>query len=388
VTGRGRLTRKTKEEPLMRAAVLHNLNEPLDVTDVEIDEPHAGEVRVRMQASSVCHSDLSVIEGVIPFMMPMVAGHEGAGIVEAVGPGVSRVKEGDHVIVSWVATCEKCFFCLRGQPQLCQSGLAAFGNMDDGTSRMRIGGETIYHGLNAATFAESTVLRETAVVAIPQEIPFEIAALVGCGVTTGIGAAIHTAKVEPGERVVVIGCGGVGLSIIQGARVAGASIIIAVDPLETRRKAAIEFGATDALEAGDGAVDAVKALTDGHGADAAFEAVGRVPLQSQAYDMTRAGGRTILVGLPGMDAELSVNTFFMIVGEKQVHGSFYGSARPARDFPMILELNRQGRIDLQKLVTSTLPLQRINEAFDAMRAGEQLRTVIMLGADSGNGKAH
>jgi S-(hydroxymethyl)glutathione dehydrogenase/alcohol dehydrogenase len=371
----------------MRAAVLHSLNEPLDVTDVEIDEPHAGEVRVRMQASGVCHSDLSVIEGVIPFMFPMVAGHEGAGIVEAVGPGVSRVKEGDHVIVSWVATCEKCFFCLRGQPQLCQSGLAAFGNMDDGTTRLRIGGETIYHGLNAATFAESAILRETAVVAIAPEIPFEIAALVGCGVTTGIGAAIHTAKVEPGERVAVIGCGGVGLSIIQGARVAGASTIIAIDPVASRRQAAVDFGATDVLEAGDGAVDAVKGLTDGHGADAAFEAVGRASLQSQAYDMTRPGGRTILVGVPGLDADLSIKTLFMVFGEKQVRGSFYGSARPSRDFPMILELNRRGLIDLQKLVTSTLPLQRINEAFDAMRAGEQLRTVIMLGADSGNGKA-
>ena len=246
---------------------------------------------------------------------------------------------------------------------------------------MNIGGETIYHGLNAATFAESTILRETAVVAIPADIPFEIAALVGCGVTTGIGAAIHTARVEPGERVVVIGCGGVGLSIIQGAMVAGASTIIAIDPVETRRQAAIEFGATDVLEAGDGAVEAVKALTDGHGADAAFEAVGRPPLQSQAYDMTRPGGRTILVGVPGMDAELSLRTFFLVLGEKQVRGCFYGSARPARDFPMILELNRQGRIDLRKLVTSTLPLQRINEAFDAMRAGEQLRTVITLGDD-------
>ncbi len=363
----------------MRAAVLHNLNEPLDVTDVEIDEPHAGEVRVRMQASGVCHSDLSVIEGVIPFRLPMVAGHEGAGIVEAVGPGVTRVKEGDHVIVSWVATCEKCFFCLRGQPQLCQSGMATFGSMDDGTSRLKIGDEVIFHGLNAATFAESTVLRETAVVAIPDDVPFEVAAMVGCGVTTGIGAAIHTAGVQPGERVAVIGCGGVGLSIIQGSVVAGAGRIIAIDPVESRRQAALEFGATDAVEAGDGAVDAVKALTDGRGADVAFEAVGRGALQSQAYEMTRNGGRTILVGVPSLDTELSVKTFFLIMGEKQVRGCWYGSARPARDFPAILELDRLGRIDLKKLVTQTLPLDRINEAFDAMRKGEQLRTVITLG---------
>jgi S-(hydroxymethyl)glutathione dehydrogenase/alcohol dehydrogenase len=369
----------------MQAAVLHSLNQPLDVTDVDIDHPRSGEVRVRMQASSVCHSDLSVIEGVIPFMLPMVAGHEGAGIVEECGPNVSRVKEGDHVIVSWVATCERCYFCLHGQPQLCQSGLADFGNMDDGTTRLRIGDETIYHGLNAATFAESTILRETAVVSIPADIPFKVAAMVGCGVTTGVGAAIHTAQVKPGERVAVIGCGGVGLSIIQGCRVAGAAAIIAIDPVAYRRESALKFGATHALEAGESAVDEVKALTDGMGADVAFEAVGKGALQRQAYDITRPGGRTILVGVPKMDTEVSLNTFFQVVGEKMIRGSFYGSAYPARDFPWILELYRAGRLDLDAMATQTLPLARINEAFDAMRQGEQLRSVIALGPEVGDG---
>jgi S-(hydroxymethyl)glutathione dehydrogenase/alcohol dehydrogenase len=372
----------------MRAAVLHSLNEPFDITDVEIGEPQSGEVQVRMQASGVCHSDLSVIEGVIPFMLPMVGGHEGAGIVEAVGPGVTKVKEGDHVIISWVATCEKCFFCTHDQPQLCQSGLAAFGNMDDGTTRLKIGDETLYHGLNAATFADSTIVRETAVVKIPDDIPFGVAALVGCGVTTGVGAAIHTGAVQEGESVVVIGCGGVGLSVIQGAKIAGATSIIAVDPVESRRQAAKQFGATDVVEAGDQATEKVRELTDGRGVDVGFEVVGKPALQQQAYDMTRAGGRTVLVGMPSMEGEIPVNTFFMIVGEKQLKGSFYGSARPARDFPWILEQYKQGRIDLDALATQTLPLERINEAFDAMRAGEQLRTVIALGVDSGNGKAH
>lgn len=366
----------------MQAAVLRTPNQPYEIVDVQLDEPHDGEVRVRMQSSGVCHSDLSVMDGVIPFMLPMVGGHEGAGIVEAVGPGVTKVKEGDHVIISWVATCEKCFFCTHDQPQLCQSGMAAFGSMDDGTTRLKIGDEVIYHGLNAATFAESTVVRETAVVKIPDDIPFNVAAMVGCGVTTGIGAAVHTGHVQEGETVAVIGCGGVGLSVIQGAKVAGAGSIIAIDPLQSRRDAAINFGATEAIEAGDGAVEAVKALTEGRGADAAFEVVGKAPLQQQAYDMTRAGGRTVLVGVPSIDSEVAVRTFFMIMGEKQLRGSWYGSARPSRDFPWILDLYREGRIDLDSLATQTLPLARINEAFDAMRAGEQLRTVLTLGPET------
>jgi S-(hydroxymethyl)glutathione dehydrogenase/alcohol dehydrogenase len=371
----------------MQAAILRGLNEPFQVTEVEIDGPKAGEVMVRMQASGVCHSDLSVIDGVIPFMLPMVGGHEGAGIVEEVGPGVTRVQAGDHVIISWVATCEKCFFCTHDQPQLCQSGLAAFGNMDDGTTRLKIGEETIYHGLNAATFAESTIIRETAVVPIPKDIPFGVAALVGCGVTTGVGAAVHTGDIQKGERAAVIGCGGVGLSVIQGAKIAGAGKIIAIDPVESRRRAAKKFGATDVVEAGDDATEKVKELTDGMGADAVFEVVGKPALQQQAYDMTRAGGRAILVGMPSMEGEVAINTFFMIVGEKQLKGSFYGSARPSRDFPWILDLYREGRLDLDALATQTLPLERINEAFDAMRAGEQLRTVIALGPEAGNGKA-
>ncbi|HEV3235067.1 MAG TPA: Zn-dependent alcohol dehydrogenase [Candidatus Dormibacteraeota bacterium] len=371
----------------MQAAVLRNLNEPFEITEVEIGEPQAGEVLVRMQASGVCHSDLSVIEGVIPFMLPMVGGHEGAGIVEAVGSGVTKVQPGDHVIISWVATCEKCFFCTHDQPQLCQSGLAAFGNMDDGTTRLKIGDETIYHGLNAATFAEHTIVRETAVVKIPDDIPFGVAAMVGCGVTTGVGAAVHTGAVQEGERVAVIGAGGVGLSVIQGAKIAGATTIIAIDPVETRRAAALKFGATDAVEAGEGATEKVKEMTDGMGVDVAFEVVGKPPLQQQAYDMTRAGGRTILVGMPSLEGEVTINSFFMIVGEKQLKGSFYGSARPSKDFPWILDQYRQGRLDLDSLATQTLPLDRINEAFDAMRAGEQLRTVIALGPEAGNGKA-
>jgi S-(hydroxymethyl)glutathione dehydrogenase/alcohol dehydrogenase len=360
----------------MLAAVLHNPNEALDVTEVEIDGPRQGEVRVRLEATGICHSDLSVINGTIPFLTPTVLGHEGAGVVEEVGPGVTRVGVGDHVIVSWVATCGICFFCRRGQQQLCQSGIAAFGNMDDGTTRLRIGDTTLYHGLNAATFAEQTILRQTAVVPIPKDVPFDVAALVGCAVTTGVGAAIRTAHVEPGERVAVIGCGGVGLNVIQGCRLAGASTIIAVDPVASRREAATRFGATDTVAGGDGAIADVKALTDGVGPDVVFEVVGLAALQQQAYDMTRPGGRVIMVGVGSMDTQTSFNTLFLTFTEKVIKGCFYGSANPDRDFPWILDLYKAGRLDLDSLVTQTLPLSRINDAFEAMRRGEQLRSIV------------
>ncbi|HEY6377906.1 MAG TPA: Zn-dependent alcohol dehydrogenase [Candidatus Dormibacteraeota bacterium] len=362
----------------MRAAILHQLDAPLDVTEVEIDGPRAGEVRVRVEAAGVCHSDLSIVDGRIPFPLPCVMGHEGAGVVTEVGDGVTRVREGDHVIVSWVAMCGRCFYCTHRQPQLCQSGMGAFGTMADGTTRLRLGDTALRHGLNAATFAEQTIVRETAVVPIPADVPLAVAALVGCGVTTGVGAAIRTAAVEPGERVAVIGCGGVGLSVIQACRLAGATTIIAIDPVASRRGAALRFGATHALEAGDSVRAAAKPLTDGIGPDVVFEVVGLPTLQRQAFELARPGGRVILVGVGSPHSETSFNTMFLTVAERVIRGCFYGSAYPDRDFPWILEMYRAGRLDLDALVTQTLPLERINEAFDAMRAGEQLRTVIRV----------
>jgi S-(hydroxymethyl)glutathione dehydrogenase/alcohol dehydrogenase len=362
----------------MRAAVLHALNEPLDVTDVDIAAPRAGEVRVRIEAAGVCHSDVSIVDGRVPFPLPCVMGHEGAGVVTEVGQNVTRVREGDHVIVSWVAMCGRCFYCRHGQPQLCQSGMGARGVMDDGTTRFRHAGTSLYHGINAATFAEHTILRETAVVPIPADVPFGVAALVGCGVTTGVGAAIRSAEVEPGERVAVIGCGGVGLSIIQASRLAGATTIIAVDPTASRREAALRLGATHALEGGEEARAATRALTDGIGPDVVFEAVGFPELQRQAFDLARRGGRVILVGLGSPKSETAFNTMFLTMAERTIRGCFFGSAFPDRDFPWILAMYRAGRLDLDALVTQTLPLERINEAFDAMRAGEQLRTVVTM----------
>jgi NDMA-dependent alcohol dehydrogenase len=351
-------------------------NQPLEVREVELDGPGPGEVLVRIAATGVCHSDLSIIDGVIMSLVPNVLGHEGAGVVEEVGTGVTRVKPGDHVIASWVAACRSCFYCVHGQPQLCLSGVRSNGMMDDGTTRFHLDGGTLYHGLNAATFAEATVLRASAVVPIPADVPFEVAALVGCGVTTGVGAAIRTAHVQPGERVAVIGCGGVGLSVIQGCRLAGASTIVAIDPVESRRQAALRMGATHASSPDD-AARLVRELTEGINADVVFEVVGRAELQRSAWEMTRRGGRTVLVGVPAMDAETTLPSLMLTIGERAVLGCIYGSADIDRDFPWLLELYRTGRLDLDALVTQRLPLEGVNDAFDAMRRGEQLRTVLV-----------
>ena len=350
--------------------------QPLEVREVELDGPQAGEVLVRIAATGVCHSDLSIIDGVIMTLTPNVLGHEGAGVVEEVGSGVTRVKPGDHVIVSWVAACRSCFYCVHGQPQLCLSGVRSNGMMDDGSTRLHLDGGTLFHGLNAATFAEATVLRASAVVPIPEDVPFEIAALIGCGVTTGVGAAIRTAHVQPGERVVVIGCGGVGLSVVQGCRLAGASTIVAVDPVESRREAARRMGATHACVPDD-ATRLTRELTEGINADVVFEVVGRAELQRAAWELTRRGGRTVLVGVPAMDAETTLPSLMLTIGERAVLGCIYGSADIDRDFPWLVGLYRAGRLDLDSLVTQRLPLERINDAFDAMRRGEELRTVLV-----------
>jgi S-(hydroxymethyl)glutathione dehydrogenase/alcohol dehydrogenase len=351
---------------------------PLEVVDLRLDEPRHGEVRVRLHAAGVCHSDLSIAEGRIGSPLPVVLGHEGAGVVEAVGPGVRSVAPGDHVVISWVPMCGRCSFCLNGQPQLCTSGAYTPGVMEDGSTRLHDGDGDIHHGLHAATFAEATVVREGSVVRIDPDVPFAAAALVGCAVTTGVGAALRTAEVRAGESVVVIGCGGVGLSVIQGCRLAGASRIVAVDTVPARLAAAQRFGATDAVVGGDGASGEVRRLTAKLGADVVFEVAGHPALQRQAWDMTRRGGRTILVGVPAQDGETSFPSLLLAVSEKTLKGCYYGSAHPPRDFPWLLGLYRAGRLDLDSLVTQTLPLDGVNQALDAMRRGEQLRTVLDL----------
>lgn len=362
--------------PAIQAAVCSAAGAPLEVRELQLDEPHEGEVLVRLRATGVCHSDLSAVDGAIASRFPVVVGHEGAGVVEAVGPSVRRVLPGDHVVLSWVATCRRCFWCTHGQPQLCLSGVRHNGAMDDGTTRLRLAGEPVYHGIDVAAFAEATVVRETAVVPIDASTPFERAALAGCAVTTGVGAVVRTADVRPGERVVVVGCGGVGLSAVQGARLAGASLIVAVDPVEARREAALRLGATHALDPTDGLPKAIKGMTDGIGADAVLECAGRSELQRLAWDLTRRGGRTVLVGLPAATAETTFPGLLLTIWERQIRGSFYGSCDPQRDIPWILELAEAGRLDLDALISQRITLADVDDALAAMRRGEQLRSVV------------
>jgi S-(hydroxymethyl)glutathione dehydrogenase/alcohol dehydrogenase len=362
----------------VRAAVMRAVGARLEIADLRLDPPRAGEVQVRLHAAGVCHSDLSMLEGGIGTPVPVVLGHEGAGVVEAVGEGVRSVSEGDHVVLNWVPMCGRCFFCLHDQPNLCTSGAYTPGLMDDGTTRLHDGDAPVHHGLHAATFAERTVVREGSVVKVDGDIPFAVAAVVGCAVTTGVGAALRTAEVRAGERVAVIGCGGVGLSVIQGCRLAGAERIIAIDTVASRLDAAQRFGATDIVEGGDRAASAVRAMTGKLGVDVAFEVAGVPALQRQAWDMTRRGGRTILVGVPRQEGETTFPSLLLSVSEKTLKGCYYGSAYPPRDFPQMLSLYRAGRLDLDSLITQRLPLEGINDALDAMRRGEQLRTVIEL----------
>ncbi|HVE91055.1 MAG TPA: Zn-dependent alcohol dehydrogenase [Actinomycetota bacterium] len=362
----------------MKAAVLQAFGEPVTITDVELAPPKAGEVLVRIRATGVCHSDLSMQQGKLPYPLPCVLGHEGAGVVEQVGPGVASVAPGDHVVVVWSPICGHCFYCLRGQAHLCETS-QVLGLMEDGTSRLSRDGETLYHAINAATFAEAAVLRENSVVKIPDDVPFEIAAVVGCGVLTGVGAAVKTASVRPGDSVVVVGCGGVGINVIQGARLAGADPIVAVDAVAGKLEMAQRFGATHTVNASEtDAAAAVLGLTEGRGADAAFEVVGNVKLQRQVYDMTRRGGSAVFVGVAPFGDEVSLPSLFLTLGEKKVLGCFYGSCDPRRDIPWILSLWRAGKLDLEGLISQRSVLENINDAFEDMQAGKVIRTVLSL----------
>lgn len=364
----------------MRAALVTNYGDPVQITEVDLAPPQDGEVLVRIEAAGVCHSDLSVVQGKLPYPLPCVIGHEGAGVVEEVGPGVRTVKPGDRVIVNWTPRCGQCYWCNRGQAHLCQTGHSTLGLMDDGTSRLSREGQMLFHGINAATLAERAVLREGNVIPIDDDVPFDIAAVVGCGVMTGVGAAINTARLEPGETAAVIGLGGVGMSVIQGARAAGAGRIIAIDPVNSKLEAAKRFGATDTINpTSTDVASAVLEATSGRGADVAFEAVGVPALQRQAFDITRRGGRTVMVGVTGLTDELTIPSMFMTLYEKSILGTFYGGGDPRSEIPRVLDMWRAGRLDLESMVTGRGKLDDVNAAFETMRSGESIRTVLTPG---------
>lgn len=359
---------------MTRAAVLRDHTAPLDVVDVTLDPTGPEQVRVRLAATGVCHSDLSIVRGALRHPLPAVPGHEGAGVVTEVGSAVTRVQPGDHVILNWTPACGACFFCGKGEPWLCDRAAADALKAPYAT----LDGERLLPVLGAGAFAEETLVLERAVVKIPEDVPFEIAALVGCAVTTGFGAVTNTAQVRPGDSVVVIGCGGVGLSIVQGARHAGAVRIVAVDLTEEKRALAKDLGATDTIDGADDVEQAVRALTEGRGADHAFEAIGRADTIKTAYRITRRGGNVVVVGAGRHDDLVSFSALELFFQARKLIGCVYGSADVARDFPRILGLYRSGALDLDRLITHRVPLDGVNDALAAMEAGEGARTVVVF----------
>lgn len=364
-----------------KAAVLHEPNTPLRFETVVVSPPGRGEVQVRMHAAGVCHSDLHVMKGDQPMKMPIILGHEGAGIVEAVGEGVESVVEGDHVIPIWRMSCGVCEYCLGGRPALCDVGTAMrfTGRMPDGRTRFHsTGGEEILHYAGVSTFSELSTMPEGAVVKIPKDFPLEFAALIGCGVITGFGAVFNAGDVSAGDTVAVFGCGGIGLNIVQSARIAGAVKIIAVDTMPKKLEFARRFGATDVVDAKQGdPVEAVRELTGGLGVDFAFEAVGLPQPIEQAYDSTRKGGTCVVVGIAPPSARAAINVNQLVYAEKTLKGSIYGSTRPRIDLHRLIDLHRAGRLDLDGLLTRTYPLSEINEAYAALEQGEIARSLVL-----------
>jgi S-(hydroxymethyl)glutathione dehydrogenase/alcohol dehydrogenase len=358
----------------MRAAIFTELNGPLSVEDVSPIEPGSGDVVVRITASGVCHSDLHVINGSLPMPPPCILGHEGTGIVEAVGPEVKGLQVGDRVIGTFIPACGVCWHCLRDESHLCENTYTVMGSpratRGDGTPLMTMTG--------LGTFAEYMTCAEMSLVKIETDVPDEQLALIGCGVTTGVGAALNTARVQPGDTVAVIGCGGVGQSVIQGANIAGASQIIAVDPVALKRESALGLGATHTVDPNEGdAVEQVKALTGGRGVDFAFEVIGMPATVAQAFDMARSGGAAVAVGVSHFTESITVPSFPLVLSEKRLLGCVYGSAQVRRDFPRLVGFVENGRLDLEHMISRTMPLTDINEAFRAMKDGEVIRSVLV-----------
>lgn len=350
---------------------------PLVVDDLELAEPRAGEVRVRITATGVCHSDLATLSGDSPWPSPAVMGHEGAGEVVSVGPGVTSVRPGQACVISWVPHCGACFFCRRGEVHLCSEHRHSLGLMADGTARFSWRGQALTGTIWSGTWAAETVLRASQVIPVPSDVPASVAALIGCGVLTGCGAVFNTARVRPGERVAVIGCGGVGLSVVQACRIAGASVILAVDPFASKREIAVSLGATHACEP-DAMRAEAKRLTDGIYPDVAFEVVGRSSLQRAAHDLVRTGGRAVLVGMPARGDDPTFSGFDQLFfREKSILPSYYGGSDPVRDVPRLLGLWRSGQLRLDELVTAQRPLADAPDALDQLVRGEAIRTVLI-----------
>ena len=357
----------------MKAAVCYEFNKPLVVEQLELEKPHKGEVKVRMAATAVCHSDIHFICGDMGGKVPFVPGHESAGLIDEVGEGVTSVKAGDPVVLSLLRSCGACVYCKTGRPNMCEAKWPL-----DSESRMKNkGGQSIGHGLRVASFAEYAVVDQSQVVKIPANMPLDRAALLACGVITGFGAVVNRAKVKPMSSVAVMGVGGVGLNAIQGARISGAYPIIAIDTLDTKLQAARTFGATHTVNAKQtDPVQAVKDMTSGQGVDYAFITVGVTAAVRQGLSMIGRQGMTVIVGLATQD--LTSNPMEYIDGEKMLTGSFMGTTNLAVDIPKMVGLYQTGALKLDELITARYPLDRINEAIDSVKRGEALRNVIVF----------
>ncbi len=353
---------------------------PLSIETVELDAPGHGEVLVRVRAAGLCHSDLSVIDGARLRPVPMVLGHEAAGEVEAVGPGVEDLGPGDHVVMVFVPSCGHCSPCAEGRPALCEPGGAANGQgtLLSGARRLRWHGEPVHHHIGVSAFAERAVLSRRSLVRIDKDIPFEIAALFGCAVLTGVGAVINTAGVRAGESVAIVGLGGVGLAALMGARAAGAARVVALDLSPEKLALARELGATDAFDAADPqSVEAVRTLTGG-GVDHAIELAGSARALELAFSLARRGGSTVTAGLAPPSATMALSPLRLVAEERTLKGSYVGSCIPSRDIPRFIALYRTGRLPVDKLITSTGTLDDINEGFEALAAGRTVRHILRM----------
>jgi S-(hydroxymethyl)glutathione dehydrogenase/alcohol dehydrogenase len=366
-----------------RAAVAWAAGKPLSVTEVEIGGPRAGEVLVEVKATGLCHTDLYTLSGADPEgLFPAILGHEGAGIVREVGAGVTSVKPGDHVIPLYTPECRQCKTCLSQRSNLCTAirGTQGKGVMPDGTSRFACEGQPVMHYMGCSTFANYTVLPEIAVAKVREDAPFEKICYIGCGVTTGIGAVINTAKVWPGANVAVFGLGGIGLNVIQGARMVGADRIIGIDLNNGRQEMARKFGMTDFINPNEvGADKVVQAIVDltGGGADFSFECIGNVKVMRQALECTHRGwGESIIIGVAGAGQEIATRPFQLVTG-RSWRGTAFGGARGRTDVPKIVDWYMQGKIDIDSLITHVMPLDQINHGFELMERGESIRSVVV-----------
>ena len=364
----------------VRAAVAHKAGAPLEIETVQLEGPQAGEVLVEVKATGICHTDAFTLSGEDPEgLFPTILGHEGAGVVVETGPGVTSVEVGDHVIPLYTPECRECEYCLNPKTNLCQAIRSTQGQgvMPDGTSRFSRNGEKLYHYMGCSTFANYTVLPEIALAKVRKDAPFDKICYIGCGVTTGIGAVVNTAKVEPGSSVVVFGLGGIGLNVIQGARMVGATQIVGVDINPDKKAMAERFGMTDFVNPSEIDGDVVAHLVEltGGGADYSFECIGNVKLMRQALECAHKGwGESIIIGVAGAGQEISTRPFQLVTG-RSWRGTAFGGARGRTDVPQIVDWYMDGKIEIDPMITHTMPLEQINDAFDLMHEGKSIRSV-------------